>query len=353
MDSLPIPDYDFDSHYVVEEGKIVSAGPSYKSLCSICVHLARGCPHNCSYCSNSVIQELYPEQSGVIRTRGVESAIKELKYYKEIFPSLNFIWFTEDTMFSRGMKDLKLFAEEYKEKISLPFECYATAKTMNDEKLRLLLNAGLQKLEMGIQSGSENILTTVYNRNISNAQVIWASRIINNYKHEMEPPNYQIIFCNPYEKENDLMATIRLLEKLPVPFYLHVFALCMWPSSRLFKKASLDGLLSKEEKYIDFHAQHLALKINNNEVYLNYILYLIRGDVTSQKMGCLHRNVLKALTKRSLVNFVNKNANISSFVIKKLLDVEYSAIGKACSLRIQRCITFKHKVHRVLKLWKK
>ncbi|NTV29936.1 MAG: hypothetical protein HGA80_07650 [Candidatus Omnitrophica bacterium] len=77
--------------------------------------------------------------------------------------------------------------------------CWVTPVTLTEEKLNVLLSAGLGKVLMGIQADSVRILKGLYGRNISNEGVVRAARTLAKYRDRMEPPSYDIIFCNPME----------------------------------------------------------------------------------------------------------------------------------------------------------
>ena len=87
------------------------------------------CPNRCSFCCSSLLEKIYADNGTLIRRMSIKAIIKELKYYKNKFSKLRFIWFTDDTMFIRTMQELELFAREYKEKIDRPFLCYTSPNT--------------------------------------------------------------------------------------------------------------------------------------------------------------------------------------------------------------------------------
>ena len=314
LDSLPIPDYECESHYILEKAAIVKATPYYNALDSILIHSTRGCPNRCSYCCNSFLRELYLGKGEFIRSKSAEVIIKELEYYKDNFPKLRYIWFTDDTMFVKTARDLKIFAEEYKENINLPFQCYVSPNTCDEEKLKMLLDAGLRKLEMGIQTGSEDISRNIYSRTISNVSIIEAAQTINKYKMKMDCPNYQVLFCNPYETEEDLIKTIVLLQKLPPPFHLQVFPLQFFPASKLYEKAKSEGIL-KENILVNYHDRIKALRLNVKEGYLNFIFHLINGTITSKKMGYIPTFLIAILINKNIINFFKNHGRALPFLI--------------------------------------
>ena len=76
---------------------------------------------------------------------------------------------------------------------------------------------------------------------------------------------YDVITTNPYEKPQDVIDMIRLLQKIPKPYFLSVNNLVFFTSTPLYCKAKEDGIIKKEEdsaanlNYWD-RAAHIKLK---------------------------------------------------------------------------------------------
>lgn len=302
LDSLPTPDYNPQSHFIREGHALVNAGPWYRRNIRVLVNSTRGCPNTCTYCINSFLKGLYLGQGRFMRSRSIGTIIDELKYYKSIMPNLKSVFFTDDTMFARSQEELNLFAKEYKDKIGLPYVCYTSPNTCREDKLKALLDGGLYRLQMGIQTGSERINKEIYERNINNELVIRSAEIINKYKERMAPPDFHIIFCNPYENEKDIIQTIFLLQRLPVPFILTAFQLGLLPASALYEKARRDGLLNNDVLF-NFCNYTKALAFNSKQRYLNFILYLMNGKVSKSMLGSIPRSMVGYLIDERVISY--------------------------------------------------
>lgn len=276
------------------------------------MHTIRGCPHSCTFCCNYNLRKLYLKKGNYIRKRSIRNVIEEVVNLKQKFPSIDFVWFTDDTFLIRSVEEIALFCKEYKKKVGLPFMCYVDPLTFDETKLRLLIDAGLKRIEMGIQTGSEKINKNLYNRFVTNERLIAVTKIINKYSHKMVPPEYQIIIANPYETEKDVLSTIDLIQKLPKPYFLQPFALVFFPGTQLYYKARNDGIIkSKKDTCYDVcytaYKENLMNKFKKlDTIYLNLILMLMFGRVTSSRYGRLPRPVLKLLLNKMIVRFFNK-----------------------------------------------
>ena len=340
LDDLPFADYELENQWILEKDKLINLCekhfgdgefnrpnfPYYKSKKKasrfLLIHTSRGCPYSCSFCCNYNLKKIYQNKGVFVRKRSVNNVIKELVELKQKLPSIDFIWFTDDSFFIRSIEEISLFSKEYKKKIKLPFMCYADPLTFNEEKLKLFLDAGLEKIQMGIQTGSEEFNRNIYNRFITNKDVIRTAKILNKYKNRMIPPEYQLIIANPYETQKDVLATIDLLEKLPKPFFCQPFSLVFFPGTQLFNKALKDGIIKSQTdscynlNYIDY-MKNLTIK-NTNTLYLNFILLMMWGDATRLAYGVLPKPLLKLFLNKIAVRFFTRFKFLTQLIIKLL-----------------------------------
>lgn len=320
LDTLPLSDYDTDDHFLLEGEQFKNATEYYQNAPCVLVHTTRGCPLNCSYCCNSLLQKIYDKKNRSVRRTSVDYIMREIEQKKKIFPNLKMIWFTDDTFFIRPEDEIKRFAEEYKVKGKIPFQCYTTPSTMTERKLEMALDAGMLRVEMGIQSGSEHTNRDIYFRNIKNSTVKKAAQLINKYQAQMVPPNYQIIFQNPFETESDLLETISFLLELPAPFVLQVFPLTFFPGTDLYEKAKSEGQLQEDDfaSYFDYDKK---FELEDREKYLNFLIYLMSGLVEENKVGKILRSRFPFLKKKWLINHFKKHPNGLNFLVKKYFEL--------------------------------
>jgi len=288
LDSLPLPDYDLENHYILEKGKIRKFS-EYDLAGQIFFLTGRGCPYGCDYCSNSFFNELYKgKRKNVLRWHSPEYIIKGILELKNKFPkTLGYFDIRDDTFSLRPMEDIKKFCNLYKEKVNLRFKCLADPHTVSEEKIKLLVDAGCTDITIGIQ-GSERTNLEIYHRNQTDAIVLNAAKILNKFRNLAVM--YDAITCNPYETPEDIINLILLLQKLPKPYYLSVNNLVFFPGSQLYRRVSSDNSIRKiveESKKLNYwdRAKHIKLKKKN--AYLVLILNLMRGSVTKKRFGLM------------------------------------------------------------------
>ena len=100
---------------------------------------------------------------------------------------------------------------------------------------------GMNRVRMGIQSGSDNILE-FYKRPTKLHRIKEAVKILNKFKKYMIPPAYDIILENPIETPEDTRATIGMLYEMPRPYTLNIYALRIIPNTTMARDLEAIGV---------------------------------------------------------------------------------------------------------------
>ena len=133
-------------------------------------YATRGCCYSCSYCCNDFYNKLYKGKGSVIRRFSVERVIREIEDVKSKY-KMDFIKFGDDIFVLKADDWLKEFAEKYKKRIDIPFNCYLRFDIINDDVLRLLKKAGCFSVHLSVDSTSsylrENILNRKMRKNVN------------------------------------------------------------------------------------------------------------------------------------------------------------------------------------------
>jgi len=329
LDHIPFQDYDYKSHYILNNESIQKMdiellnrhfSNSYRIMAT------RGCPFTCTYCCNNTFKKMHPNEKPV-RKRSINNIIKELIKAKELLPSIDNIYFYDDSFFSFSLNEIKEFCVKYKKYVCLPLSIYgATPKTLTIEKLSLLVEAGLILIRMGIQTGSERT-KKLYNRLHTNDQVEKAVKIINQFKDKIEMIDYDIILDNPWETDDDLIKTLMFLSKLPTPYRLLCYSLTIYPGTELYIKAEADGIITENQK--DAYRKDFY---HCNRTYMNKLFFLLKNYalngfamtpkimllLTNQKMRQLHLHWLLYIPIRIYLFFAITIKRFNSLVQKGL-----------------------------------
>ena len=210
-------------------------GLQYSTVWSI------GCPLMCTYCGNSKFIE-YDEGYRRIRHSSPQTIVDEIKRAKSKQPHLSTVNFHDDSFLALPYRQLEDFAKLYKQEVKIPFAVGGVIPNyVREDKIALLVDAGMNRVRMGIQSGSDNILQ-FYKRPTKLHRIKEATEILNKFDKYMIPPSYDIILENPMETINDTRATVDMIYEMPRPYTLNVYALRVIPNTIMAKQIEDRGL---------------------------------------------------------------------------------------------------------------
>lgn len=240
LDKLPFPAYGKDSYFFIDSSKVIKKDSTQLNFNnSISIQTSRGCPYLCSYCVNSLLQPQFKDLGPYIRRRSVDNVIQEIKQS----PEAQYVYFI-DEVFATDKLWLDEFEKKYKSEVGLPFYVEYNPKVINSSTLNKIVNAGLDLMKVGIQTGSDYIRNHIFNRPGKNSEIIQLAKELAGYKIKVR---YDLIIDNPYDTEQTLKETIDLLLQLPKPLYLNLYSLQYFPRYPLTNRAVEDRVISSEE----------------------------------------------------------------------------------------------------------
>jgi radical SAM superfamily enzyme YgiQ (UPF0313 family) len=254
---------------------------------------SRGCPYSCTYCCNSALNRLYRGQK-IVRKRSINNVIEELSLAKGQLPFLKRITLADDGfLFAYTESEIKDFSTKYKERIQIPLRVTGiTPRTIKREKLLPLVDAGMEAIRMGIQTGSENT-RKLYERPETNKEIVRAVRLIHDLGDSVKHTKYDIILDNPWETEQDTVKTLLFLSRFPVPYDLATFSLTLYPGTKLYSRAKSEGIISD-----DFHQVYLKHFYSFQKTYLNKVFFLLRSS--AQRGHKISPRMMSLLTNRRM-----------------------------------------------------
>jgi anaerobic magnesium-protoporphyrin IX monomethyl ester cyclase len=227
-----------------------------------------GCPFRCTYCGNTKFILNDPKYRK-LRHLTVDAMMSELERAVKVHPHLNSVLFHDDSFMALPRAVLRDFADAYKERVGIPFCVFGVIPNyVRDEKFDILVDAGMNRVRMGIQSGSARILE-FYRRPSPPEKIMAATEVIGKYTPYMIPPAYDIIVDNPIETKEDIDATLRLLFEMPRPFTLNLFSLRVMPNTDMAEQ--FEELAIRPEDMAEGYFG-LAPTLANALVYLMAIL---------------------------------------------------------------------------------
>jgi anaerobic magnesium-protoporphyrin IX monomethyl ester cyclase len=269
FDQFPFMYYGEEDEMVFKKGKgfvpvttsdyISFNGTTYTTIWSI------GCPYECTYCGNTVFIE-NDKNYRKLRHPSVEYLIAEVKDALKKHPYLSTVMFYDDSFMAIPKVTLEKFAQAWKKEIGIPFVVMGVIPSfVKEEKFEILVEAGMNRVRMGIQSGSDRTLE-FFKRPNKEGLIPHAASVIASYSKYMIPAAYDIIVDNPVENRDDVVATLEMIYDLARPFTLEVFSLKIIPNTAM------------ERDFFEHGIDHTAIDSNylfNAPTFSNGLIYLL------------------------------------------------------------------------------
>ena len=231
LDMLPFPDRKIWKPWINEQ-----LDAEFSML------IGRGCPYNCTYCSNHALQKV--AKGKYTRFRSPENILKEITSIYNNY-STNRIYFEVETIAVNRVWAIELchLLETFNATIDnyLYYGCnFRISPQSIDEKLFIAFKkANFYKINIGLESGSEKIRSEVLKRNYSNKDFLNVVSIARKYGLKIYIFN---MIGLPGESLSDHMDTVLLNRKCqPDGHYTGIFF--PYPGTDLYNTCIKQGFL--------------------------------------------------------------------------------------------------------------
>jgi len=269
----------------------------------ISVLTSRGCPYQCTYCFNQIVNQC---RWRALRSERVIELLKNLvdKYHVKYFR------FNDDNFFVSQKRANEIMRGILREKMDIKMEFQGTRVDticrMKKNELNVLYDAGCRSFSIGLETGSPRILKLI-KKGTTIEQAYAANKRLSRYPEIRSQYNFMAGF--PTETINDLSMTVNMMSKLykenpniKIPI---LFLFTPWPGTDIYNLTIQHGFAPPKSLmgwgYMDWNDEiprnivarpwlsNEFKKMFSNVTMINYLADSI--DIE------LHSNIFKILAK--------------------------------------------------------
>lgn len=268
--------------------------PQYNARKALEMMLGIGCSYSCSYCEVAALRGIFGNRYKISFAKP-EQAVELMSRELSQDPDIDYIYIFDEDFLLKPTWWIERFAQLYAENLGLPFFIFATPFSVRKwpRNVVALTYAGLDTINMGVQSGSEMVARGLLGRRESKDEIKMCVEFLAQLHVEgkiASPPMLDFIILNPYETLDDLLETCHLMRELPTPFDTVMHCMSFFRGTPLYDSAVNDGMIPTEYRFRhDLHdfmsrllENELWLDYSNGKsrqwLFLNVLLYGMRGS---------------------------------------------------------------------------
>jgi radical SAM superfamily enzyme YgiQ (UPF0313 family) len=205
---------------------------------------SRGCVFSCAYCSNKALSDVYGGK--YFRIRSPQKAISEIEKDMHTY-TFTQIMFDDDTIHIDKKWFLEFF-DLYRKQVRIPFKCNIRPDIIDEEIVDALKDAGVARVNIGVEHGNEEFRKNYLNRDMTNLQIIQTFALFR--QHNIDCFAHLMVGL-PYENKRIFLDTVRLCRKLAISQGNPINVFHPYPATPLGDLCEKKGWVIPHRHYIE------------------------------------------------------------------------------------------------------
>jgi radical SAM superfamily enzyme YgiQ (UPF0313 family) len=266
IDELPQPGYEYFDFQQYTSNTTTFFNPKRIKISDMEMPLltSRSCPNQCYFCSMRLVM------GNRFRMHSAQAIFNQIKYLYDQH-GINYFNISDDNFTFDRQRTLDICDLIVKNKLEIYLNFWngLMIRTLDNEVIDALCEAGGIRFNIAIESGSDYIRNTILKKNCSKEKIL---AVADRLKSKGVQVNALFIIGFPEETEESLKETVELMEMLNVDMIL-LSKLKPLPGTRLFAQCLRDNLFT-DDMNVDqlWKGEYTKLKSLINTVGTEYFL---------------------------------------------------------------------------------
>ncbi len=235
-----------------------------KKIDKVAISTSRGCINHCNFCQEKAHWSRY-------RWRSAESIIEEIVLLKKKFPCLNFVYFN-DSLVNGHMREFERFCDlMIMKNIGVNWGGHILVrKEMTKEFLKKMSKAGAQRLNYGIESGSDKVLKLM-NKTFTSELAL---KVLRDTKAARISFSVNLVVGHPAETEEEFSRTYGFFKQIKeLTDCIHINPCLILKGNGLFINHTKWGIVLPANYVTEWY---LADGTNNIQIRLDRVKALLQ-----------------------------------------------------------------------------
>jgi radical SAM superfamily enzyme YgiQ (UPF0313 family) len=239
LDALTLPGYEYlelEKYPVYDTGKWFNPRNLNISGRQFPLLTSRSCPNQCNFCAMRFVM------GDRIRFRSARHVVDEIKYVYDKY-RINYFKIYDDNFTFDRQRTIEICRLIIRNKLRIYFELTngLMVRTLDEEVIDYMVEAGALRFWLAIESGSEFIRNKIMRKNISEEKIFETASLL-------KKRNVWISACfmlgMPEETEESCLDTMRIIEKLNIDYFQPPAHVNPFPGTKLFDQCVRDKLFT-------------------------------------------------------------------------------------------------------------